>query len=238
VQPAANSNARRLIVNADDFGQTAGVNEGIIRCHERGIVTSASLMVRWPYARAAAEYASAHPDFSIGLHIDLGEWAYRNGEWVLLYSFARTDDRAAVRTEVLNQLETFRRLMGSDPTHLDSHQHVHRSRPIDAIVAEVSATLAVPVRHATGAVRYVGSFYGQDSKGEPLDHAITVDALISTLQALPAGTTELGCHPAVGHDVAGMYIIEREQEMKVLCDPEVRAALEVEDIRLISFREL
>ena len=74
------AHARRLIVNADDFGQTAGINEGIIQCSERGIVTSASLMVRWPSARAATEYARAAPALSVGLHIDLGEWAYRNGE--------------------------------------------------------------------------------------------------------------------------------------------------------------
>ena len=47
--------AGRLIVNADDFGLCAGVNQGIIEAHERGIVTSASLMVRYPAAEAAAE---------------------------------------------------------------------------------------------------------------------------------------------------------------------------------------
>ena len=38
---------RYLIVNADDFGMGRGVNDGIIKSHEHGIVTSASLMVRW-----------------------------------------------------------------------------------------------------------------------------------------------------------------------------------------------
>ena len=47
---------RCVIINADDFGLSAGINRGIIEAHERGIVTSASLMVRWP----AAEYARAH----------------------------------------------------------------------------------------------------------------------------------------------------------------------------------
>src|SRR5437870_3779943 len=42
--------ARYLIVNADDFGLSPGVNRGIIEAHEHGIVTSASLMVRWPAA--------------------------------------------------------------------------------------------------------------------------------------------------------------------------------------------
>ena len=68
---------RFLIVNADDFGLSAGVNQGIIEAHERGVVTSASLMVRWPAAVAAAAYARSHPQLAVGLHVDLGEWAYR-----------------------------------------------------------------------------------------------------------------------------------------------------------------
>jgi len=49
-----------LIVNADDFGQSTGINRGIIEAHERGVVTSASLMVRWPAAIDAAQYAREH----------------------------------------------------------------------------------------------------------------------------------------------------------------------------------
>jgi predicted glycoside hydrolase/deacetylase ChbG (UPF0249 family) len=49
---------RLLVVNADDFGRSRGVNAGVIAAHERGIVTSASLMVRWPAARGAADYVS------------------------------------------------------------------------------------------------------------------------------------------------------------------------------------
>ena len=51
---------RYLIVNADDFGLSPGVNRGVVQAHERGIVTSASLMVRQPAAGAAAACARAH----------------------------------------------------------------------------------------------------------------------------------------------------------------------------------
>ena len=51
---------RELIVNADDFGLSEGVNRGIAEAHEHGIVTSASLMVRGASAPAAAAYADAH----------------------------------------------------------------------------------------------------------------------------------------------------------------------------------
>ncbi|MBA2449837.1 MAG: ChbG/HpnK family deacetylase, partial [Chloroflexi bacterium] len=74
-----------MIVNADDFGFSPGVSRGIVAAHERGIVTSASLMVRWPAAVAAAAYGRAHPALSVGLHVDLGQDAYRDGRQVTLY---------------------------------------------------------------------------------------------------------------------------------------------------------
>src|SRR6516165_8990020 len=161
------SRARNLIVNADDFGQSAGVNRGIITTHERGIVTSASLMVRWPGAAAAADYARAHPELSLGLHLDLGEWSYQAERWVQLYEVVPTADRAAVAEEVQRQLTIFRRLVGRDPTHLDSHQHVHRDEPVRSILLELAGALAVPLRHYCPAVRYCGDFYGQAAKGFP-----------------------------------------------------------------------
>src|SRR2546430_9059599 len=108
---------RHLIVNADDFGQSRGVNRGIVAAHERGIVTSASLMVRWPAAAEAAALGRAHPRLSIGLHVDLGEWTYRDGEWVPVYEVVRLDNPAAVAQEAGRQLAAFRRLTGADPTH-------------------------------------------------------------------------------------------------------------------------
>src|SRR5438128_1576225 len=103
--------SRYLIVNADDFGQGRGINRGIIEAHERGVVTSASLMVRWPAAAKAAQYARVHPELSVGLHLDLGEWIYRNNEWEPLYEVISADDRGQVVNEINDQLETFRSLM-------------------------------------------------------------------------------------------------------------------------------
>src|SRR5438034_11679377 len=76
---------RYLIVNADDFGQSAGVNRGIIEAHKAGIVTSASLMVCWPAAVQAAAYARKHPALSLGLHFDFGEWIYHQDNWDNVY---------------------------------------------------------------------------------------------------------------------------------------------------------
>src|SRR5579859_5990526 len=113
-------NEKFLIVNADDFGMSSGVNRGIIQAHENGIVTSASLMVRCQGAAAAAEYAGQHNSLSIGLHLDLGEWVWRDESWMPLYELVPLDDVVAIQEEVSRQLTTFHELIGREPSHIDS----------------------------------------------------------------------------------------------------------------------
>jgi predicted glycoside hydrolase/deacetylase ChbG (UPF0249 family) len=229
---------RYLIVNADDFGQSNGVNHGIIAAHEQGIVTSASLMVRWPAAVEAATYGRTHRDFSIGLHLDLGEWIYRDGAWVALYQVVDMDDPVMVANAVADQLAEFCQLVGQAPTHIDSHQHVHRSEPVRSIVAKLAHQLGVPLRHFSATVRYCGNFYGQMAAGEALPAAISVEGLCKILATLPPGISELGCHPGVADDVDSMYRAERSAEVRTLCDPRIRDALNTENVQLCSFHTL
>lgn len=226
---------RQLIVNSDDFGLSHGVNRGIIEAYERGIVTSASLMVRWPAAVEAAAYAGQHPDLSLGLHIDLGEWIYCGNEWVRTYGVVPVDDGPAVRDELTRQLEAFRWLVGKDPTHLDSHQHVHLNEPVRTMATEMARSLKVPLRDCDSDVRYCGYFYGQTAEGSPLPEAISVDSLVRILCSLPPGITEIGCHAGLEDDLETMYRSERVHEVRTLCDPRVRSALAIEGIELISF---
>ena len=229
---------RRLVVNADDFGRSAAINRGILRAHRDGIVTSASLMVRCPDAADAARAARACAQLGLGLHLDLGEWEYRHERWHSVYDVARTDDAAAVEAELARQLDEFERLVGSPPSHIDSHQHVHRTEPVRSAVARAAAALGgVPVRHAPG-VRYCGAFYGQGRHGESLPELITPDALVRLIAALGPGVTELGCHPADGVDFESSYADERPAELRALCDTRVAAALREHGVALCSFRDL
>ncbi|MGH9135749.1 MAG: carbohydrate deacetylase [Acidimicrobiales bacterium] len=228
-------------MNADDFGQSEGVNDGVRRSHEDGVVTSASLMVRWPAASDAAAYARSTPALSVGLHLDLGEWEYLGGEWRARYEVVPTDNADTdsgtdvVRAELGRQLDRFEALVGRPPTHLDSHQHVHRAVPIRRLLAQAGRRLGIPVRDVSPGVAYCGDFYGQDGNGEPLPDRITVEALVRVIGSLPAGVTELGCHPATTDDVEGAYRAERLQEVEALCDPRVRAALAASRVALRSF---
>ena len=229
---------RYLIVNADDFGQSAGVNAGVIEAFEHGVVTSASLMVRWPAASSAAEYARMHPDFSVGLHFDVGEFWFREGEWHARYRVVAGDDGDAMRAEAEQQLATFRRLTGTDPTHLDSHQHVHRHEPAASALGDIADRISVPLRDACPRVTYRGDFYGQTTHGEPNHGAITAEAFVEVLQTLRVGYTELGCHPAHADDLETTYSAERLIELRTLCDPVLSTALRQHGVELRSFRDV
>lgn len=232
------SGGRLLIVNADDFGQSAGVNRGVIRAHEHGIVTSASLMVRWAAAAEAADYARAHPELSVGLHLDLGEWQHVDGTWWARYEVVDPDDPGAVEAEVARQLDAFRQLVGRDPTHLDSHQHVHRDDPVRTSLSRAGRRLGVPVRQVRGGVCYRGDFYGQNGRGSPIPDAITVEALVAVLAGLPFGVSELGCHPGEPDGLESTYGAERATEVETLCDPRVTRAVDRLDVGLRSFAEV
>jgi predicted glycoside hydrolase/deacetylase ChbG (UPF0249 family) len=228
---------RLLIVNADDLGLSAGVNAGIVEAHERGIVTSASLMVHQSAASEAAGLAQRHPGLAVGLHIDIGQWDYESGEWVVAYQRCSPEDTAAVEAECRGQLKAFQELLGREPSHLDSHQHTHIKGPVASVAEAMASELDIPLRART--IRYEGGFYGQAGRGEPWPEGITVGRLTGLIQALPVGWTELGCHPgiAVGDDESS-YGPERERELEVLCDRRVKATIEEEKVRLCSFSEV
>jgi len=232
------SAVRYLIVNADDFGLSAGVNRGVAVAHEHGIVTSVSLMVRGAAAVEAARYGREHPELSLGLHVDLGEWRYVNDEWQIAYEVVLPTDRDAIAAEIQRQLSTFRLLVGRAPTHLDSHQHVHRSEPARGVLRELARELGVALRGESELVRYCGDFYGQSDKGYAYPQGISPEGLTGILHKLAGGITELGCHPGDGTDSASVYGAERAVERETLCDPRVRAAILSEGIVLQSFLDV
>jgi predicted glycoside hydrolase/deacetylase ChbG (UPF0249 family) len=227
---------RSLIVNADDFGLTPGVNAGVARAHEDGILTSASLMVRWPAAQEAADYAAGAPDLGVGLHVDLGEWEFRDGKWVQLYHVVDTTDAAAVEQEIRAQLDAFTRLTGRAPTHIDSHQHVHKHEP-EPVFRRLAAQLGLPLRDYTPGVNNV-NFYGRTKRGAMLGAGVSVERLLEIVTSLSPGITEIGCHPGIDGDTGSVYDVERQQEVEILCDPRVREALAREGVVLRSFADI
>jgi glycosyltransferase involved in cell wall biosynthesis/predicted glycoside hydrolase/deacetylase ChbG (UPF0249 family) len=228
---------RRLVVNADDFGRTPAVTGGVIATHERGIVTSASLMVRWPAAREAARYARAHRSLGVGLHVDVGEWRWRGGAWHREYEVVDAGSRDALEAEVSAQLGRFRELVGEGPTHLDSHQQAHRREPLRSVLRDLADELQVPLRHETPEVRHRTDFHGRTRTGRAIPEAITPRRLIDWLSTLGPDVVELRCHPATGADGDDYGQLGLE-EVRTLCDAEVRRAIDALGVELCTFRAI
>jgi chitin disaccharide deacetylase len=224
-----------LITNADDFGLSQGVNEGIIRAHEHGILTSTSLMVRWPGARAAAAYAREHPRFSVGLHLDFAEWICVNYEWKPLYQVVSTEDPVALKAEAWRQLENFRQIVGKDPTHIDSHQHQHINEPARTIITEMARQCGAPLRKITPDIAYCGDFYGQTGEGLPYPQGITLECYLGIIAKTPEGFTEAACHVGNDPQLDSVYKTERMQELAVICDPRLREAARKHGVQFCSF---
>jgi predicted glycoside hydrolase/deacetylase ChbG (UPF0249 family) len=228
---------RYLIVNADDFGFSRGVNRGILEAHDRGIVTSASLMVERPAAVEAADGARERPRLGLGLHAEIGRW---RATWLPKRGSARSaaavERRAA--EDLRRQLERFRLLVEREPAHLDSHQHRHLAELVRPAFEEIAAELHIPLRRVDRRIRFCGDFYGHDGRGRPEPDAITADALIRLIEDVEGSVTELCCHPGYADGLDDWYRTEREQEVRALCDPRVLSAAEREGVRLCSFAEV
>jgi chitin disaccharide deacetylase len=222
--------AKHLIINADDFGASKGINRGILECHTRGVVTSASLMVTGRAVAEAVAMSRDHPDLSLGLHWDVWGEDERSFD---------TRDLAAVRDEFRRQLEEFERLVGKLPTHFDSHRHAHREKHLFPLFRELVAPSGRPLR-GDGRARFTGGFYGQwEWLVTDLEH-VSVDYLEQLLrEEVVEGWNEISCHPGYASaDFRSVYMAEREVEVVTLTDPRIREAVDGLGLRLGSFGDI
>lgn len=222
-----------LIVNGDDFGAGRGVNRGIMEVHERGALTSASLMIKMPAAIEAVRLAKNAPSLSVGLHL-----ALTDEQMTPLVDF---DDAKRCAAEIDAQIVAFSDQMGCLPTHLDTHQNVHRDERLRPLFQEAAARYYLPLREHSP-VRYFSSFYGQWDDGLTHPEHISIESLLHMLQSELAeddGILELSCHPGyVETDFISPYNSEREIELKTLSDPQFLAFLRAYGVTLIGFRDV
>jgi predicted glycoside hydrolase/deacetylase ChbG (UPF0249 family) len=222
---------QRLLVNADDFGLSEGINRGIIEAHQRGIVTSASLMpTAWAFD-AAVYAARENPGLSLGVHLTLVEEDSLTGieipkSYVVL---AKALLRGKIRAEQLRgeMAAQIKRCLdaGVKLTHIDTHQHVHLLPQLLPLVIELAKEHEIPrIRVPLDTPRAGSRFFGklvlcQLSRSalsrvrtaglDATDHArglfesgsLNEEKLLRLLERLPQGTTELMCHPGYEDDM-------------------------------------
>jgi predicted glycoside hydrolase/deacetylase ChbG (UPF0249 family) len=221
---------RFAIFNADDFGYSHGINRGIAEAHERGVVTSTTFIVNGAAVEEAVALSRRLPGLAVGLHVNFTNEAN---------CFVDLEDPFAIRRELRAQFARYCDLMGGLPTHLDSHQHVHRDRRVRPFFAELADEFALPLRDRPPVV-FKGGFYAQWEYGVSDPEKVSLAALERILRReLTEGVYEMSCHPGyVDPAFECVYHQDRELELQTLCDPRLPGVLDDAGIRLISYRDL
>ncbi|MBD2202058.1 hopanoid biosynthesis-associated protein HpnK [Calothrix sp. FACHB-1219] len=157
-----NTKPRFAIINGDDFGFSAGVNQAIIQAHEQGVLTSTSLMVTGDAAADAIAWARDRPSLAVGLHLVLvcgrsvlppsqiphlvdSQGNFSDSPLVagLRYQFYPAA-REELRQEIRAQLEKFRQ-SGLPLSHVDGHLHLHVHPVILRILVELAPEFNIQV---------------------------------------------------------------------------------------------
>lgn len=240
---------RLLIVNADDFGLTAGVNRGVIEGHVRGIVTSASMLANMPGFQNAAALAREHRGLAVGLHLNLtygrplspsalmsglidpDGFFHGDPERILA-----TAEPAAVQAEFWAQARRFL-AAGLRPSHLDTHHHLHRSGRILDLVAQLAKTLDVPVRCLDAPMMRARGLPTLARYRPFRGGRRGAERLLALLASLPEGATEISCHP--GYNDAELEKLSalnrrREWDLAAVTDPRVVSSVRDQGIVLTN----
>jgi predicted glycoside hydrolase/deacetylase ChbG (UPF0249 family) len=218
---------RQLVVNADDFGFTRDVNQGIVEAHKNGILTATTLMSDGPAFDDAVRLAKENPTLDIGVHLVLvGQPPFpmtvvQLARAVMLKKIRIYEELSAQVRKVLDA--------GLKPTHLDTHKHTHLLPPVLDAVARISEEFKIPwvrrpfdfpltprgiswkkraVSRSLDVVRNrferVLTSHGCRSTDHFAGFQITgnFDAsdVAALIRSLPEGSTEFMCHPGLCTD--------------------------------------
>lgn len=249
--------ARRLIVNADDFGRSSSINEAVLRAHREGILTTASLMVNESGFKEAVAIARDNPQLGVGLHLWLSSSPVSAG----FEFFFRPSLRPKLKADVRAQIDRF---LATDLMldHVNSHHHLHMHPSVIGIVLECLRELKIVhlrltheppfinirnipgrrFRNLSHALIYLvlsrrarpgfvrdGIRYPRSVFGLMQNHAVDEAYVTRLLPVLPAGDSELYSHPSMD---------TFRHEFEALASARVRDLAQRLGIQLIRYQDL
>ncbi len=251
----------RVVINADDFGLTDGVTRGIVQAIQQGSVTSTTAMTCVPGAAERLRQWAPMIPHCIGAHLQLttgrplsdpsviptlcgSDGNFHADKRRLIYA---SSDEILIEWEA--QFE-FLRGLGIEPTHVDTHHHVHKFPNVFDSFCTMARRFNVPARAITFSMRDALNraqvpcpdrvslgFYGDALSLQTL-LTLTTDAA----QSLPeSAVVEIMCHPGFYCDeLASLskYTHQRERELEILCSPILSQELETRGTELCCYDAL
>ena len=252
--------AKRLIINADDCNLTCGVTRGILRAHDRGIVTSTTIMMNLPLSEQTVEEIKKRKSLGLGIHLNVtfARPLSRPSQIPTLLkpdgTFRRPDDyqkklpsEKEIAREYETQVKLFEARFEKKPDHLDTHHHLHDHPLFFRALAYVARKRGLPIRRSSvfqrSLARETAGFKTTDYLFGNLSAAFLWEPVSfgGVVENLPEGTSEIACHP-------GFYDAElrrvsslrqaREQELRLFANRQLRNKLSGLGIELISFSQI
>ncbi|WP_195266036.1 MULTISPECIES: chitin disaccharide deacetylase [unclassified Clostridium] len=240
----------KLIINADDFGFSRGVNYGIIDAYRNGVVRSTSIMAGMPGFDHAVELLEECPNLGCGVHLTLS--AYKpvldshktivdeNG---FFYKRINPDedvegfDLEEIYKEFCAQIEKVKS-RGIEITHLDSHHHVHTFEFLKPVMEKLLEKYNLPIRGGLcyeldydKIIPYDGLFYNE---------TVNIDAFKQLKSKLEKyEILETMSHPAYVDSFimeTSSYNIKRAEELKILTSKELKELIESMGIELCNYK--
>ena len=251
---------RQLIINADDFGEAA-ISPGILEAHQKGVVTSATLLVNTDDAEASIALAQKQ-NLPLGLHLNLthgtplsnASTLQQDNHFLERNEFVQAleeglIDPEDIRKEAEAQLQWFTENVGA-PTHIDGHNHIHILPTVLDVLLPLAhkyeiSFIRIPFsREGATEAKAAVDAHGLKSN----DHFIGLDfgwekctpnALEQALRSLEEGVAEYMVHLAHPDDLAGHPDLKgRMQEFTTLTNPRTIEIMQEEDIQLLSYADL
>ncbi|MCL2522689.1 MAG: ChbG/HpnK family deacetylase [Erysipelotrichales bacterium] len=214
---------RKIIVNADDYGMTKSLNDGIIYAYNNGVLSSTTVMAHLCSIEEIKRLATEAKGIGIGVHLTLTQ-----GIPLTDFSTVREDgtfNRAKifqddfnineVRKEFIAQIEHVKN-SGVKLTHLDSHHHVHMRDSIKDLMTELSLKYKLPVRGMSDNVQFDARFYNK---------TVSLEFFMDIIKN-SEGIIEIMTHPSfVDAQLlkATSYNEPRGLELEILTSSEVKA---------------
>jgi chitin disaccharide deacetylase len=220
-----------LIVNADDFGYSRGINYGIIDAHKNGIVNSATMMMNMPGVTHAVELAKENPKLQVGIHLvltcgkplltDVPSLVNKNGSFKRISELKEQRDLSLdeLAREWCAQIEKFLET-GLTPTHFDSHHHVHTIPEFLPVVQMLSKKYNLCARRflreqVEGVPAFsdvfLHDFYGEGATFDYFKNLVT--------RVRDGQTVEVMCHPGyLDYEIlnGSSYAVDRVKETEIL----------------------
>ncbi len=256
----------RVIFNADDFGFTRDVNEGIVEANRDGVLGATTLMANGEAFEHAVTLARKTPALDVGVHLVMvqGESVSQPGqplpstlaELAQALLLRRIDPKAEAEAQVRKILSA-----GIRPGHIDAHKHSHLFPPVLRALTHVARKFGIPwarkpfdhdaesgvaramkVMQPSMTNRLAGLQSTDHFAGFELTGKLNTVSMVRALEALPAGLTEFMCHP--GHCTAELQNAptrlkqSRAIELAALTSPEVRQTIERRGIIVTRFSEI